>query len=111
MLKKSFCIPFNHKLSVSLSQLITLFLPLSVIVLLMEVLFLSPFLPSSLSLPSFFPLYFLIIIKIIGERCYESGEEQKVVQMGLSEVCEGEITFVKVKLYIFSFYFFQKNTF
>ena len=30
-----------------------------------------------------------------GETCYDAGEEQKEIQMGLSEVCEGQVTFVK----------------
>ena len=30
-----------------------------------------------------------------GEVCYDPGEEQKEIQMGLSAVCEGETTFVK----------------
>ena len=33
-----------------------------------------------------------------GEECYETGEQQKELIMGLSEVCEGETNFVKVKI-------------
>ena len=50
----------------------------------------------------------------LGEICYSEGEEQKEIQMGLSEVCQGETTFVKVrgkcfffKLQIYSNFFLK----
>ena len=96
--KNNFYTPFSHKLSVNLSQSPTLYLLLSVIVLRMEVSsFLLPFLFPLFPLPlnAVFCALLFFVFFFSGEECYDAGELQKVIQMGLSEVCQGEETFVK----------------
>ena len=57
--------------------------------------------PISLSPLSFYRLNPDLFFVKKGEICYQPGEQQKEIQMGLSQVCAGETRFVKVNLYFF----------